>query len=154
MSRRLPVVVFLMIFNVSVLLAQFGAKVQYFPQFAVGGSAESQFSIHNPGQASITVDIELRRSDGSLFQNESVEVAAGATMELVFADAAASDFHLTALSPAIKRVIWFHLTTGRAEILAFRWAKERWLVLAHVLLQATYETKVDLLNYSDHDDET
>ncbi len=90
MFRRLPLFLFLTLFCVSAPLAQFGEKVQYFPQFAVGAGAESQFSIHNPRQLPITVEIELRRSDGSLFRSEAVEVGAGATVDVVFSDSASA----------------------------------------------------------------
>ncbi len=38
---------------------QFGQKVQYFPQFGIGGGAETDLTVHNPGEVPITVSVEL-----------------------------------------------------------------------------------------------
>ena len=68
------------------LKAQFGETVQYFPHFAAGAGATTLFTIHNPANpASIaTVDVELYRSDGTLFSTEQVVLPGGATQTVSF----------------------------------------------------------------------
>ncbi len=67
---------------------EFGSTVQLFPQFGIGGIAESHFTVRSAGEALITVDVELRLSDGSLFLEDSIEVPAGRTVTVVYSDPA------------------------------------------------------------------
>ncbi len=51
------------------LAGEFGKTVQYFAQYGIGGPAETAFTIHDPGNVAILVEVELINSDGALFQN-------------------------------------------------------------------------------------
>ena len=59
---------------VSETQAEFGAKVQQFPHFAIGGGVTTSFTIHKPDAVSIpiTVNIQLYRSNGTLFLTDQV----------------------------------------------------------------------------------
>ncbi len=70
----------------SVGFGQFGQKTQYFAQFAIGGTAETHITAHNPGEETIIVNIEFRRSDGSLFLNDEFELGPGATETRAYAN--------------------------------------------------------------------
>ena len=65
---------------------EFGSTEQLFSQFGIGGIAESHFTVRSTGEAAITVDIELRLSDGSIFLEDSVEVPAGTTVTVIYSD--------------------------------------------------------------------
>ncbi len=71
------------------VFAGFGQKEHYFPQYAIGGPAETHLTVHNPGQTPITVEIELRRSDGSVFLTDTVQLDPGATETRVYRDPSA-----------------------------------------------------------------
>ncbi len=49
----------LLLLTTTLAWGQFGQKVQYFPQFGIGGGAETDLTVHNPGEAPITVSVEL-----------------------------------------------------------------------------------------------
>ena len=65
---------------------EFGSTEQLFPQFGIGGIAESHFTVRSTGDTPITVDVELRLSDGSIFLEDSVEVPAGRTVTVIYSD--------------------------------------------------------------------
>jgi hypothetical protein len=90
-TSRTPIV-FVVAFLVScpLTVAQFGSKIQYFPQFAINGSARTIITMHNPGQTVLTVDVTLTRSDGSPLHAEQVTVQPGATGRVVYGDPAES----------------------------------------------------------------
>ncbi len=69
-------------------LGQFGQTEQLFPQFAVGGVAESRFTINNPGDVPISVLLELHRSNGGIFRSRDVNVPAEGTVTVVFSEPA------------------------------------------------------------------
>ena len=79
-----------MIFKISTLLilisivsfslgGEFGETIQLFSQFAVDGGATTFFVVHNPGDETIIVRLQMRRSDGSLLVNETVTLEPGTT---------------------------------------------------------------------------
>ena len=68
------------------LAGEFGQTHQYFAQYGVGGPAETAFTIHDPGDAAILVEVALMNSDGTLFQMEEVAVGPGAAETVVFSD--------------------------------------------------------------------
>ncbi len=68
------------------LAGEFGQTVQYFAQYGIGGPAETAFTIHDPGNVAILVEVELINSDGTLFQMEEVAVGPGAAETVVFSD--------------------------------------------------------------------
>ena len=49
----------LLLLTTTLAWGQFGQKVQYFPQFGIGGGAETDLTVHNSGEAPITVSVEL-----------------------------------------------------------------------------------------------
>ena len=65
---------------------EFGSTEQLFPQFGIGGIAESHFTVRSTGDTPITVDIELRLSDGSIFLEDSIDVPAGRTVTVIYSD--------------------------------------------------------------------
>jgi len=56
-----------------------GQTEHYFPEMVVGGGATSEFVLFNPNPAALSVDVELRRADGSLLSSSTVAVPAGGT---------------------------------------------------------------------------
>ena len=55
----------------------FGRLVQYFPQFAVGGTAQTLVTLNNTSDQAIQVDTELILSDGSNLEQRQVQLAPG-----------------------------------------------------------------------------
>ena len=70
--------VFFAFFDVS-SPASFGKTVQYFAHQVSGGGATTSFTVHNPTDQAITVQLELYGADGSLISSQEVDLAAGAT---------------------------------------------------------------------------
>ncbi len=70
------------------LKAQFGQTMQYFSQFAIGGGAETFFTVHNPGESAVTVGLELFSPDGTLFVDDQVQVAPSATQTVAYGGSA------------------------------------------------------------------
>ena len=60
-----------------------GTFLAYFPQFAVGGSATTFFTVNNTSTEESTVSVELFRSDGSLLWQLEFQLLAGATETIV-----------------------------------------------------------------------
>ncbi len=79
MRSRVLALPFVALLLVCPCAAQFGSQIQYFSQVAAGAGFISDFSIHNPGTQAVTVRLEIRSSDGSLFHDSSVTVQAGGT---------------------------------------------------------------------------
>lgn len=85
-SRLLVMHSFICVLSGSLALAQFGSRIQYFPQFAINGGAQTSFTIHNPGEGPITVDLFLTRSNGSPFLSDQVAVEAGGTETVTYGE--------------------------------------------------------------------
>lgn len=64
------------------------ANSRHFPQVAIGGSAATFVTIHNPGERQIAVRVTLFSSNADPFRNEEVELPANATRTLVLSDPA------------------------------------------------------------------
>ncbi len=91
--RKLLVAVLLMVGSGWVAHAQpLGQKVHYFPQFAIGGGAATDFTIHNPNLEAISVEIHLfyEIQEGAGTQglspdcSETVDLRAGNTRTITF----------------------------------------------------------------------
>ena len=67
---------------------EFGETRQYFAQYGIGGPAETFFTIHHQGQATIMVKVELINPDGTLFDSQDVALGPGATRTLGYNDPA------------------------------------------------------------------
>jgi hypothetical protein len=68
----------------SPLHAQAGATTQLFGHCAIGGGAVTEFTVHNPGTAAITVSIELFESNGNTMLQRPVTLAAAETKILSY----------------------------------------------------------------------
>ena len=99
-------------------LPRFGERVQYFSQFAIGGGAATDFTIHNPGSEAISVVVnllfettlaegEVAPKDLGQSCEETVQVAAGANRTMTF-DGSAGGSCPTQSSPAAG---WAELTS-------------------------------------------
>lgn len=56
-----------------------GRPIHYFPQMVVGAGSTSVFVVYNPGQAVLSVELQLWRADGSLHSEQSISVPSGGT---------------------------------------------------------------------------
>lgn len=75
------------VFCSPLMSAEFGEGVQYFPQLVVGGGATTSFAVHNPTDETLTVQIELYKSDGSVFAAEELEIDPRGSQTLEIGDA-------------------------------------------------------------------
>jgi hypothetical protein len=66
------------------LQAQAGATTKLFGHCAMGGGAVTEFTVHNPGTAAITVSIELFESNGNSILQRQVTLAAAETKTLPY----------------------------------------------------------------------
>ncbi len=78
-SRKiLPIVIFATLSGTPVPgQTGFGSLAQYFPQFAVGGTAQTLLTLNNTSGQAIQVDAELILSDGSNLEQRQVQLDPG-----------------------------------------------------------------------------
>src|SRR3954470_2153067 len=60
-------------------LAQFGENTQYFPHFALGGGWTTVFTIHNSSGTTADVQLQMFRTDGTIYLTRNVSLVAGGT---------------------------------------------------------------------------
>jgi hypothetical protein len=118
-GSRLFCLILLPIFSGLLPAADFGQQQQYFAQLALGGGAETAFSLHNPNPNPLTVTLLLFRSDGSLITELGTEIPPSGSQTLRFGNSeeelTAGWAHLVSESNFIATE-FFQITLGDQEL--------------------------------------